>query len=693
MVPEIDEAIEQAVAEGVPPQNIASDLIAKGWPPKLVNEVVHSWLLYHGRTYSKTGFKTWISSYKQKALIPALIVIFISVITSSIALLRPWPTKIMVDSAFGNVPAPDWIGDYTKPATLILVTSLMTVAIFVSGALIGSFRDYMVFKLSFRLNREVKEESLRHILHLPLYQKGRLSKGDYIHRQNTLTNSLSEYVLGTTAAIAQSIIMVLGILLVMLSFNVRLTVISIIILPALFILTKVYGPRLSQISRRLTKNSSHATSIITESVDNAETVQAYSLEEKQIKKANQLWLQSYDYSRSGLLWGRTYRFTNGLLIVLATATVMYFGGTAALNREISLGELLIFMTYMGYLLVPVQTLASQIAARSQRKADVERVYEVLSDYQGVENLRADKHFPVSKGRIELQNVSYSYGDSMVLNNVSLTAEAGQKVGIIGPSGSGKSTLLKLLPLFLEPTMGKIMIDGIDVQTVSLRELRRAIAWVGQTPQLFNESIGDNLLDSDPSRHISHQEVERAIDVADMKDFVIKLPSNINTIAGEGGNNLSGGQRQRVSLARGLLKDSPIICMDEPTSALDGKSEKKIHDSILQLVDGKTVILVTHHQSLLSLMDVVYVMENGTLVNVESLGGLDNYLLKMNDMEAKDMKKQAELEEARLAEQILNEQNRKRLEELEADNEALQQKADFRATSSPASDDVTIFINH
>jgi ABC-type multidrug transport system ATPase subunit len=157
--------------------------------------------------------------------------------------------------------------------------------------------------------------------------------------------------------------------------------------------------------------------------------------------------------------------------------------------------------------------------------------------------------------------------------------------------------------------------------------------------------------------------------------------------------LSGGQRQRVSLARGLLKNSPIICMDEPTSALDGKSEKKIHDSILQLVEGKTVILVTHHQSLLSLMDVVYVMENGTLVNVESLGGLDNYLLKMNDMEAKDMKKQAELEEARLAEQILNEQNRKRLEELEADNEALQQKADFRSTSSPSSDDVTIFINH
>jgi ABC-type bacteriocin/lantibiotic exporter with double-glycine peptidase domain len=312
---------------------------------------------------------------------------------------------------------------------------------------------------------------------------------------------------------------------------------------------------------------------------------------------------------------------------------MYFGGTAALNGEMTLGQLLIFMTYMGYLLGPVEELAGQIAARNQKLIDVSRVYEVLTDHEGIENLRSDRKFSGGYGKIEFQNVSYSYRNMPVLNNINLTIGPTEKIGIIGPSGSGKSTLLKLLPLFIEPTGGRILIDGVDIQSVSEKELRHRISWIAQSPQLFNESVIENLADGDLYRQLSMQEIEQAINVAYVNEFLQKLPLGINSPAGEGGNNFSGGQKQRIAIARGLLKNAPIVCMDEPTAALDSKSEKIIRDSIAKLIANKTVLMVTHRKALLSLMDRVYVMDGSSLRDVKELGGLEKYLQQIMDTES------------------------------------------------------------
>ncbi len=543
MMPEIYAAIESTIANGVPPQYVAEALIRRGWPPALVNEALNAWLLSHGRLQQKTGFKQWVERYKKKAFSAIVVVVSISVVSSAILLLRPWPTKIMVDSAFGNIPAPGPLSGYTHKPILILITSLLTIAIFLLGMLFGTLRDYFVLRLGFWLNRGIKEESFRHILHLPLYHQERLAKGDYIYRQNILTNSLSDLVLDTTASIAQSVIMVVGVVIIMFTFNVKLTLISVVLIPFLFILIKVFGPKLGAISRSLTQLASQISSTVAESVDNAETVQAYNLEEQQINKANNLWYQNFRLSMRGLLWSRLYQFTNSFLIILGTSAVMYYGGTAALNGQMTLGQLLIFMTYMGYLLGPVESLATEIAARNQKLVDVSRVYEVLTDHEGVENLRQGHSFPVRYGRIEFQNVSYSYNDLPILKNINLTIEPGQKVAIIGPSGSGKSTLLKFLPLFIEPSLGRIMIDGVDVQTVSLKELRDHIAWISQAPQLFNGTITDNLLDGDVDRQMLVQEVEQSIDAANVKEFTDRLPLGLNSPVGESGNSLSGGQNK------------------------------------------------------------------------------------------------------------------------------------------------------
>lgn len=686
MMPKIYASIEQAVARGVPPQYIASTLIGQGWPPAVVNEAVNAWLSSHGRLHQKTGFRDWLKKYKRRALPATAAVVSISIVSSAILLLRPWPTKIMVDSAFGNVPAPGPLEPYTHQPTLILITSLLTIIIFLMGFLFGTIRDYLVLRLGFWLNRGIKEESFRHILHLPLYHQERLAKGDYIYRQNVLTNSLSDLVLDTTSSIAQSSIMIVGVIAVMMIFNFKLTLISIVVIPFLFVLVKLFGKPLGKISRALTQTASDTSSTITESIDNAETVQSFTLEEKQINKADGLWRQTFRLSKRGLFWSRGYRFSNSLLIILATSAVMYLGGTAALDGTMTLGQLLIFMTYMGYLLGPVEELSAQIASRNQKMVDVSRIYEVLTDHEGIEDQRRSSEAPIHRGRIEFQNVTYSYNNNPVLKGLNLVIEPGQKIGIIGPSGGGKSTLLKLIPLFIEPDQGRIMLDNIDVQTVSLKSLRQHIAWISQSPQLFNESIVQNLADGDIYRQMTMGEIQQAMKVAYVDEFISRLPMGAESTAGEGGSSFSGGQKQRIAIARGLLKHAPIVCMDEPTAALDAKSENYIRDSISKLISNRTVLMVTHRKALLTLMDRIYVMDDGTLKDVSEYGGLEKYLQKIMDTEGSSNENEA----ARATQEDQLRQQQQRMAQLEDENSKLAEKMEL-VKQQKAEENSTIYI--
>jgi ATP-binding cassette, subfamily B, bacterial len=619
--------IEQHVSSGEVLEAIPGRLVILGWPADEVNETFDLWMQKNGRKHQKTSYKTWLHGYSKKAMPAVVVVVILNTISSAIALLRPWPTKILADSVFGRVVAPGPLAQYTGKSSLILIVSGMTLGLFLIGTIFAFIKDFILLKIGYWLNLSIKEESFRHILHLPLFHKERLSKGDYVHRQNVVTNSLSDLVLGTTSTICESIIMVLGVFVIMFSMNKKLTLVTVVVTPFLYGVIRLLGPPLGVVSKKITQLQSRTASHITESIDNTETLQAFNLEEMQVERLSKLWQESYGLAKKSMLWGKLFNFSNGLLIVLGTSTVMYLGGNDVLNGTgMSLGKLLIFMTYMGYLLGPIQSIAEQLTSRKQKLLEVSRIYDVLSDHEGVEYERNDVPFPEKvAGRVEFRHLTYVYGDKVVLNDVNLVIEPGTKIGIIGPSGGGKSTLLKLLPLFIEPTRGRCMVDGVDIQSVSLHDLRGKIAWVSQTPQLFSDSIKNNVLYGDIDRQITSTEFADAISSANVSEFIPGLPMGINTPAGEGGSTLSGGQRQRISIARALLKNAPIICMDEPTSALDNKSEQFITESIGGLIKNKTVLLVTHRKSLLMLMDKVYVLEGGVLRDVEIYGGYEKYM--------------------------------------------------------------------
>ena len=623
------QAIDMAIAAGVPVNMVADVLSSVGWPRNLTNQALDEWLARNNSRITKTDFKTWLKKYQRRAIPAIIVVVAVGLVQAAFMLMRPWPIKIMADSALGTVPAPGPLEPYTHTTTLIAIVSILMFLIYLFGAIAAWLSDILLLRIGFWLNRSIKIESFRHILHLPLFHQARLAKGDYVYRQNVVTNSLSDLVLGTTASIIGSAIMILGILVIMVMISPWMTLVSVVLMPMLYLTLKFIGPRMGLYARRLNEINSATASAINEAVDNAETVQAFTLEEKLIMRVDELWHVGYRLTRLNMMWGNLLKHANSLLVIAATAIIMYFGGLAAINSQITFGELFIFMIYMGYLLSPVENLVQRITSRYQKKIDVGRVYEVLSDHEGIENLRNNRPVPANiQGVVEFQDVSYSYGGVTVFENLSLRIEKGEKVGIIGPSGGGKSTLLKLVPLFIEPDSGTILIDGVDTQSVSLRGLRENIAWVSQSPQLFTSSILENIYDGDVYRKVGLDEVKNAVEVANVLEFTTKLPMGINSPAGEDGGSLSGGQRQRVAIARALIRQAPILCLDEPTAALDAKSENYIRDSLMQMVRSKTVIMVTHRKSLLALMDTIYVLDGGKLTNVNALGGLDRYLAQL-----------------------------------------------------------------
>lgn len=628
------DAIAKLSQDGMPSHKIAEKLIEDGWPEDIVQPAVDQWLSAQVQQQrANTAFKQWLSKYYKMAKKSVVIVVGFNLFDTAIALLKPWPVKIMADSVFGDQPAWGPLAGLEGTVTLLAITSAMTISLFIFGKLFGVVRDIYLLKIAFSLNREIKQESLRHILHLPLFHKERLAKGDYVYRQNVVTDSLSELVLGTRSVIIQSLLVIVGVLVIMVAINPQLTLISVLLLPLLYVTIKVIGPKMGVWARKFTENASETSAKINESINNTETIQAFTLEERSVEKINTLWEESYYYRRKNMLWGELLDGVNGLLVTLATSAVMLVGGAAALRAEVSFGDLLIFMTYMGYLIGPVEQLIDQITTRNQKLVDVGRIYEVMNDHDGVEDLRKDQHIPAKvQGTIEFNNVHYAYKDQKILNGINFTIPQGQRVGIIGPSGGGKSTILKLIPLFLEPQQGSVTIDGFDTQSVSLKDLRKNVSWVSQTPQLFNEDIFENLLEGDRDRFVSDEELVDAVEVSNITEFVSKMPMAFRTPVGEDGGSLSGGQRQRISIGRALIKNAPIICLDEPTAALDVKSENYIRDSLSQMIQGKTVVMVTHRKPLLDLMDIIYVLENGQLTDVRNLGGLEAYLAKLEGLE-------------------------------------------------------------
>ena len=369
------------------------------------------------------------------------------------------------------------------------------------------------------------------------------------------------------------------------------------------------------------------SNVLTESIKGIRQVKAYNREEFENEKAKKTINQIKNYFiRSAFISNRLsplMEFIGSLAIALS----IYIGGTLVLNETMTTGQFMSFLVSLLLAYQPVKALGNLNISIQEGLAGAERIFKLLdtSDNFIEKTFKEKKNLVVKEGKIEFKNISFSYDENIILDNINLTFPAGQKTALVGLSGSGKSTILSLLLNLFDNYQGEILIDNQNIKKYSLESLRGSMALVTQETMLFNDTISNNIQYG--NLKANNVNIEKAANLAGVDKFSNTLPKNLNTIVGESGIKVSGGQRQRIAIARAIIKESPILLLDEATSSLDNITENQIQESINQLMKNKTSIVVAHRLSTIEDADLIYLIENGKVVS----SGNHNYLLNNSNL--------------------------------------------------------------
>lgn len=296
---------------------------------------------------------------------------------------------------------------------------------------------------------------------------------------------------------------------------------------------------------------------------------------------------------------------------IGTALVLGFGAYQALQGQMTVGQLLVVMTYIAGVYKPLETISTTVGSLQDQIISLRMAFDLLDTEPEIKDAPDAVEMRRAEGRVTFERVDFSYaGRTETLKDISFEAAPGQVVALVGQTGAGKTTLVSLLPRFYDPLAGRILLDGTDIRRLTIKSLRQQISIVLQEPLLFSCSIADNIrygrLDA------TMDEIVAAAQAANAHDFIMELPDKYETLIGERGAQLSGGERQRISVARAFLKDAPVLILDEPTSSIDSKTEAVILDALDRLMAGRTTFMVAHRLSTIRHADSILVMEHGRI---------------------------------------------------------------------------------
>jgi ABC-type multidrug transport system fused ATPase/permease subunit len=421
----------------------------------------------------------------------------------------------------------------------------------------------------------------------------------------------------------QSVMMLIGASIVLLSVNARLTLFAALAMPPVAILTYVFAHKVFPISRVVQAKKGHLTEATDEAVVGIEMVQAFGREddvrERFTGRAEAVRAETMRQA------GIEARFLPGLIFLpsLAIAAVLFFGGRQAIEGNLTIGQFTLFITLLLQLVWPLEALGWIINLGQRATAAASRSFAWLDSIEPLPEPAQPAHLPAGPLTIRMEGVHFSYGvGSEVLSGVDLEVAPGEIVAVCGSTGAGKTSLLNLLPRFYDPTAGRVLIGGVDSRDLALAELRSSVALVTQKPVLFSMPLRDNLLAARPDA--DWVEVLAACETAGVAAFVDGLPNGYDTLIGERGVNLSGGQRQRVALARALIAESRVIVLDDPMSAVDTETERHLIATLRPAVAGRTVLIAGQRLSTILVADRAVVLRDGRIVE----NGLPQDLIRL-----------------------------------------------------------------
>ena len=483
-------------------------------------------------------------------------------------------------------------------------------AILLFRTLFGALRQYLLAYIGRKVDLSLIAGYTRHVLSLPMNFFEMRQVGEIFSRAND-ASKVREAISGAALTAAVDGVVVVFTSAVLAMYDVQLAFVAALFGPLWFAVVMLHQPATKRQSRAVMEATATYSAHIVEDISGVETIKAFSAQRTRMEAGEQRLVKLVQSAFSMQMIGASLDALGGLLTGIAGLAILWYGGYRVVSGALSIGELMFFYTLLGYLLQPLERLATVNVQFQEAFVAIDRLFQVLDiEPESLEDRKAK--FNGINDAIELRNISFRYGcRSNVLNRLNLRIPAGATVAIVGESGCGKSTLLKLLMRFHEPTEGRIIADDVDLRDFNLGSLREQIGIVSQEPFIMNATLRENIALGAPDADLNR--IIAAARAAGLDEFINELPDRYETMLGERGANLSGGERQRLAIARAVLKQPGLLIFDEATSHLDTRTERAIQERLRDVFVGRTVLLVAHRLSTVRDADMICVMHEGEIV--------------------------------------------------------------------------------
>lgn len=503
----------------------------------------------------------------------------------------------------------------TDPYLLLWMISISIVTLILLKNISFYGNRIMFANLRGLTTKDIRSNIFRKYLFQSMSFFGKNKVGDSLVRMVSDVQIVSDLFIGSLLGVLRNIILLLVNAFIALLLNPRLFIISLVLLPVFSYLINYLGKKIKKYAKRIQGKSSEMFSDVEETLNSMRIVKGFSREDHELGKFNQINNKYFRFWRKSLLYESFSIPLSEMNSTLMGVIVLIVGGRQVLSPESSFtaGYFVTFMLAIFSMLHPLKEVTKAYTEIRRALVSLGRISEILNRSSEI----VDHPDALSKNsfdkRIEYRNVSFSYENgSEVLSNVSFIVNKGEKVAIIGASGSGKTTLVNLLPRMYDHKSGQILIDGIPIEDIRLRDLRNLFGTVTQESILFSDTVANNIRYGS-LQEVSEEEISRAAEIAYAAEFIERLPARYETVLDARASNLSGGQQQRLCIARAIVGDPPILIFDEATSALDTEAEIKVQQAIEQATRNRTVIVIAHRLSTILSSDKIIVLDKGRIV--------------------------------------------------------------------------------
>jgi ATP-binding cassette, subfamily B, bacterial len=563
-----------------------------------------------------------LAKYSCRQWRQVLLIVCLTLLSAAAVALQPWPAKFLVDHILGVLPLPRWLlsplqslGVAPDPGVLILGASIATLLIFILTSVIDIVLTWNWSVTGQQMVANLAQDLFQRLQRLAPRFHHSHPVGDSLSRLTTDTWCAYQLMDGLLVSPAQKLITFGALGVVAWQLNAELAVYALATAPIMAVVSIYFGRRIKERTRLGREAQSRLLSLVQQTLSALPIVQVFDTELRNSRRFKDLAADAIHLSQKGALVVGSYGLVTGLITTAGTALILFVGGKQVLAGALSLGSFLVFIAYLRHLQGAAEGLLKLYGQLKPLEASIDRVFEIFEASARDQLVEAANAQPVPArhgkiGRhVSLQNVTFGYDrDHPVLQDVSIVANAGEIIAIVGASGVGKSTLVSLIPRFCDPWEGSVTIDGIDVRSVTLKSLRDQIAMVLQEPYLLPLSVADNI--GYARLGASFENIVAAARAANADEFIRRLSHGYQTVMGEKGCTLSGGEKQRLAIARAFLRDAPILILDEPTSALDAQTEVAVLDALERLAAGRTTFIIAHRISTIRRADRIVVLDRG-----------------------------------------------------------------------------------